>query len=240
MSPIIRFMAAAIFVTTAIVIVVFFGNRRDEDRNNRLATPIVTPTVAFLEMRKLNTFMRPIDEKDHIMGNQNAQVKLIEFADLECPFCKKFHPIMKKVIEEYGKDDRVAWVYRHFPLPSHPRAKIEAEAAECAAELKGHEAFWSYVDKIYEVTPSENRLDLALLPQFAQELGIDATQFKDCLDSGRYTKKVETDYSDAIISGGRGNPFVVVIGPKGKRLDFSGAQPYEAVKNIIELSLKEK
>ena len=74
--------------------------------------------------------VKPVTSADHILGNPQAPVKVIEFSDLECPFCKRFHPTMKQIIEEYGKDSRVAWVYRHFPLDSlHSRARKEAEAS---------------------------------------------------------------------------------------------------------------
>ena len=94
--------------------------------------------------------VKPVTSADHILGNPQAPVKVIEFSDLECPFCKRFHPTMKQIIEEYGKDSRVAWVYRHFPLDSlHSRARKEAEASECAAELGGNEKFWAYIDPLF-------------------------------------------------------------------------------------------
>src|SRR6185436_7093141 len=82
--------------------------------------------------------MEPVTEKDHILGNPNAEVIMVEYSDLECPFCKEFHSTLRRVMNEYGKDGKVAWVYRHFPIDSlHPKARKEAEATECAAELGG-------------------------------------------------------------------------------------------------------
>src|SRR3989344_533240 len=74
---------------------------------------------------------RPIDDTDHIRGDKNAPVKIIEYSDLECPFCKRFHPTLQQAVDEYK--GKVAWVYRHFPLDAlHSKADKEAEAAECA------------------------------------------------------------------------------------------------------------
>ncbi len=80
-------------------------------------------------------------DRDHIRGNPDAPVTLVEYSDFECPFCKRFHPTVKRIVDEYG--GRVRWVYRHFPLDEiHPvKARREAAAAECAAELGGNDAF---------------------------------------------------------------------------------------------------
>jgi protein-disulfide isomerase len=188
--------------------------------------------------------VKPVDSEDHILGSRDAPVKLIEFSDYECPFCKRFHVTMKRLMDEYGKDDRVAWVYRHFPLDAiHSKARKEAQAAECANELGGNEAFWAYSDRLFEVTPSNNRLDLALLPQIAREIGLDGAKFEVCLEGdargGKYADHIEADVQDATASGGVGTPFSLVIAPNGKILTVNGAQPYAAVKSLIGLALKE-
>ncbi len=189
--------------------------------------------------------VKPVNGEDHILGSPDAPVKLIEFSDFECPFCKRFHLTMKRLMNEYGEDGKVAWVYRHFPLDSlHSKARKEAQAAECANELGGNEAFWAFSDRLFEVTPSNNRLDLALLPRIAQKIGLDRAKFETCLKGdargGKYAAHIEADVQDAVASGGTGTPFSLVIAPNGKIFPINGAQPYRAVKAIIELALKEK
>lgn len=185
--------------------------------------------------------VRPVSSEDHIMGDPNALVKIVEFSDVECPFCKRFHPTIQQVIDEYGKSGQVAWIYRHFPLDQiHSKARKEAEATECANELGGNDAFWSYLDKLFEITPSNDGLDLSLLPQIAEEIGLNRSQFESCLNSGKYAQHIETDYQDALASGGTGTPYSVIIAPNGKTFPLSGAQPYSAIKSLIELALKEK
>jgi protein-disulfide isomerase len=193
--------------------------------------------------REAMSRVKPVDEKDHIVGDPNATVKVIEFSDFECPFCKGFHTTMKKLMEEYGKDGKVAWVYRHFPIDElHSKARKEAQAAECAGELGGNEAFWAYADRLFEVTPSNNRLDLALLPKIAEDTGLDRAKFESCLQGdergGKYAAHIEANRQDATASGGSGTPWSVVIGPKGKVLAINGAQPYRAAKAIIDEALK--
>lgn len=182
--------------------------------------------------------IRDIDSGDHIRGNPEAPVKIIEYSDFECPFCKRFHVTMQQVMDEYGADGQVAWVYRQFPLEQlHSKARREAEASECAAELGGNTAFWAYADKIFATTPSNDGLNPDLLPEFAEEIGINRARFEECLEGGRFAGHIDEDINNAVSSGGRGTPFSVVIGPDGQKQVINGAQPYAVVKNIVDQML---
>lgn len=186
--------------------------------------------------------MRSASSEDHIRGNPNAPVKIVEYSDMECPFCKRFHSTMQQAIDEYGKDGRVAWVYRHFPLDSiHSKARTEAVATECANELGGSNAFWKFTDRFFELTPSNNQTDIQnVLPQIAGEVGLDVNKFNSCLTSGKYDKHIQDDLDNATATGGNGTPWSIVIAKNGKKFPLSGAQPYEAVKQLVELALQEK
>jgi len=183
--------------------------------------------------------LAPITDSDHILGNPNADVVIVEYSDTECPFCKSFHQTMNQVMNEYGKDGKVAWVYRHFPLDSaHPKARTEAEATECAAELGGNNAFWAYINKVFEATPSNNKLDLALLPDIAEEVGLERAAFEECLTSKRHAQKVEDQYQSGIAAGVRGTPHSIIVTAKdGGKYPLEGAQPYGTVKQIIDAGL---
>jgi len=185
--------------------------------------------------------MRPITGDDHIRGNPDAPVKIVEYSDTECPFCKRFHETMNQIMSEYGESGKVAWVYRHFPLDVlHKKADKEAEALECAGELGGNEVFWRYADRLFEVTPSNDGLVEAELPRIAQFVGLDVKKFNACLSSGKYAEHVEEDTQNAQATGGNGTPWSIIVAPNGKKYPLSGAQPYEAVKQLIELALQEK
>lgn len=94
--------------------------------------------------------MPAVTNDDHIRGNKDARIKLVEYSDFECPFCQRFHPTMQQVMDKYG--DQVAWVYRHFPLSFHPEAQKAAEASECVAANGGD--FWDYADTLFSVAGS--------------------------------------------------------------------------------------
>lgn len=179
--------------------------------------------------------LKPISAQDHILGDSEAIIKIVEFSDLECPFCKDFHKTMFKVMEEYNSKGQVAWIYRHFPLDQlHSKARKEAEASECANELGGNEKFWAYVTKVFETTPSNNGLDLAQLPIIAKDVGLDPTAFTQCLESGKMAAVVGAQYQDAVTSGGNGTPFPIVITPDGKKIALQGAIPFEGMKQLID------
>ncbi|HXF44191.1 MAG TPA: DsbA family protein [Candidatus Paceibacterota bacterium] len=203
------------------------GSGKNGDAAN-LAPDKNTPTTADI---------RSVSSEDHILGSASADIIIVEYSDLECPFCKRFHPVMKQVLASYGSE--VAWVYRHLPLDSlHSKARKEAEATECAAELGGNDAFWAYVDKIFEVTPSNNGLDLTLLPKIAKDIGLDEAKFTVCLDSGKYASKIQSDVDDATKAGARGTPFSLVLKDKKIAGTIPGALPFDQVKLLIDAVLE--
>jgi len=214
---------------------VFLGND-----NNTSNTP---PTQKAPEQTGSTDDVRPVSSDDHILGNPNASVVIVEYSDFECPFCKGFHGTMNQVMDEYGTDGQVAWVYRHFPLDQlHPvKARAEAVASECVNELGGNDAFWQFANRFFELTPSNNRTDIeSVIPQIVGEIGIDEQSFNECMNSGKYDQHIESDIANAIETGGRGTPWSVIIASNGKTFPLNGAQSYASVKQLIEIALDEK
>ena len=92
------------------------------------------------------TNVPPVDlEKDHILGSKDARLALIEYSDYQCPFCHRVHPTLQQLLQQ--NDGKILWVLRHFPLGFHPNAIPLATGAECANEIGGSDAFWSFTDK---------------------------------------------------------------------------------------------
>ena len=179
-----------------------------------------------------------LQDDDHVRGDREARILLVEYSDLECPFCQRFHSTGQQIVDEF--QGQVAWVYRHFPLDQlHSKARKEAEATECAAELGGEDGFWRLTDKIYEVTPSNNGLDLASLPDLATEVGLNKDEFEDCLNSGRQAQKVEEDYQSGVKAGITGTPGNILLDTKtGERRLIPGAVPLSQLKEEIESLLQ--
>ncbi|OHA24138.1 MAG: hypothetical protein A3B11_01415 [Candidatus Taylorbacteria bacterium RIFCSPLOWO2_01_FULL_44_26] len=196
----------------------------------------------------------PISNADHILGNPNAPIKIVEYSDPSCPFCKMFHTTMLRIINEYGPTGKVAWVYRHFPIDKegtrpdggilHPNAGHESQALECAADQGSNDAFWAFANRLYEVTPSvtsqtPNGLDQKELPNIAAFVKLNVVLFNQCLASGKFKAVVEKHYLDGINAGISGTPHSIIITPSGSQIPLVGAQPYETIKAALDALLPE-
>jgi len=175
-----------------------------------------------------------VTKNDHIRGSLDADLLLVEYGDYECPFCKSFHPTMKQVLEEYG--NKVAWVYRHFPLTDiHTKAQKSAEASECVAELGGNDAFWKFTDLMFERMPD---VEISQLSTIAGEVGVNADSVKNCIDSNKYADKVSQQLKEGSAGGINGTPGTVIITKDDKRELIGGALPFDQVKLQLDNLLK--
>ena len=177
--------------------------------------------------------------RDHVYGNPNAPVSLIEYSDFECPFCKRFHATANEIVDAYG--GKVNWVYRHFPLAMHnPGAQKEAEASECVAELGGNDAFWKFANAIYARTKSNgNGFPLDQLVPLGKEIGLDEKQLKECIDAAKYASRVQEDLDEGIQVGITGTPANFLLrNDTGEVILKVGAQPSDAIKPDIDKLLR--
>lgn len=169
-----------------------------------------------------------ITGQDHIRGNIEAPVTIIEYSDFECPFCGRFHQTMQQILADYP--DNVRWAYKHFPLDQlHAQARPAAEASECIWEQKGSDGFWQFADSLFE---NQSRLGEELYKELAGNLGLNMDQFNDCVSSRKYKDKVEADYQDGIKAGVRGTPGNFVNGQS-----IPGAVPYSTLKEAVDQAL---
>jgi protein-disulfide isomerase len=147
----------------------------------------------------------PVSERDHIQGAFNAPMTLVEYGDYECPYCGAAYPFVKEVQRTMG--DRLAFVFRHFPLVSaHPHALIAAEAAE-AAGAQGQ--FWPMHDRLYE---HQHALDPQSLVKHAASLGLDLERFVEDLETHRHLPRIREDLASGARSGVNGTPTFFVNG----------------------------
>jgi protein-disulfide isomerase len=173
-----------------------------------------------------------VTDKDHIRGNKKAKVVLVEYTDFECPFCARFHPTMKQVMEEYG--DKVAWVQRNYPLSFHPQALPAAQAAECVAKSAGEDAYWKYSDKIFEINTTNQAITAADIQTAVTASGANWTTVKACVDSGEFTELINGQMANGTEAGVSGTPGTIVITQDGEYELINGALPFASVKTVLD------
>jgi len=136
------------------------------------------PTVAQVEVDNTSK-INPVTADEHIKGNPDALVKIVEFSDYDCPFCSRHHDVMNAIMDKYA-DNEVAWVYRQFPLEQlHPNAPAVALASECVAEIGGNDAFWKFTDDYFAARGSGDVTDHAeLIPKLVTSAGVSQASYR--------------------------------------------------------------
>ena len=157
-------------------------------------------------------------------GSANAPVTIVAFTDFECPSCARQHPVLERIVNEFG--DRVRLVMRDFPLSQHANARKAAEAAEAAREQN---KYWEYAAVLFR---NQSALGVDKLRQYASEVGLDRARFDASLDSGKFVEKVQRDVVDGHKLGINGTPTLYI---NGQRIADNS---YESVKAAIETALK--
>jgi len=241
------------------------GHMTQESNNQNIATPIAIVIAGIIIAFSMHTTagsqapkkgaqpvqieqptaqletMPAVTAEDHIQGDINAPVVIVEYSDTECPFCQRHHQSMSQLMETYGKEGKVAWVYRHFPIDGlHPKSRKEAEATECAAEQGGNAKFWAYMNRLMEITPTNNGLEASQLPEIAKFVGLDVNAFNTCLSSGKYAKKIAAQIKEAEATGGDGTPWNIIVTKSGKKFPLSGYRPVENLQAIVDAVSKMK
>jgi protein-disulfide isomerase len=167
----------------------------------------------------------PITEKDHIQGNPNAPITLVEYGDYECPVCGSAYPIVKRIQQDFG--DKLRLVFRNFPLvEQHPHAELAAETAEFAAI---HKRFWEAHDLLYE---NQDHLDLPFMIELAEGLKLPVSEYREALENRTFEAKVRTDFLGGVRSGVNGTPTFFINGQR-----HNGSFYYEDLAHAISQAL---
>ena len=162
------------------------------------------------------TLKVPVNASDHVLGDADAPVTLVEYGDYQCPHCAAAHPVVAQVRQHFGK--QLLFVYRHFPLSEiHPMAMSAAETAEFAG-ARGR--FWQMHDGLFE---NQDRLGLPLYVALAEALGLSAAGLQAALASGEHVRKIQADFNGGVRSGVNGTPAFFI---NGQRHDGSYDFPY--------------
>lgn len=168
-----------------------------------------------------------------VLGNANAKVTVIEFADFRCPFCEEwFQNVEPNLMNDYVNTGKVKFAWRNYAFLG-PASTLAANAGECANE-QGQ--FWAFHDYMYKHQPDETDTSMytvANLSQIAGNLGMDQSQFQSCLSANKYNSDVTKDINDGQAAGVSGTPTTFING-----VAIVGAVPYSQIKAAIDNDLK--
>ncbi|HRY30900.1 MAG TPA: thioredoxin domain-containing protein [Candidatus Paceibacterota bacterium] len=182
----------------------------------------------------------PVTDDDHILGNPEAEVIFIEYADFKCSFCREFHSTMEKLVEEFGKNGDLAWVYRHFPREdalqdNNSLSTISAVAAECVADIGGEPKFWQFVSKVNQELPASFTQDD--LEDVAMSLSIEKEKYDECLADQKFRDKIKKSIEDGLIiykyDSDFGTPYTIIVTQSGDQVEMIGAQDFSYLKEIV-------
>lgn len=167
------------------------------------------------------------------LGNKNAKITVVEFADFRCPFCERFfQDAEKQIIANYVNTGKAKFVFKHYAFLGQESVWV-SEAAECANE---QDKFWEYHDWLYDNQALESDLayySKANLIKYAGRVGLDVNKFSFCLSSDKYSSRVNSDYSQGQSAGVTGTPTVFINGQM-----IVGAQPFSVFKTAIDALIK--
>ena len=195
-------------------------NTNSNTNTNQVADTNTAPTASAIDTSKI-----VISDSEEVYGNEDADITFVEFSDFQCPYCVRFHEVMHQIVDEYPND--VAWIFKQFPIQSHPLGMPGAMATECAGDQG---KFWEMSDMIFS---NQQALAAESFAIFAGDLGLDVDTFNQCMSDNPHAEKIANDYQTGISSGVRGTPSSFVNGNI-----VPGAFPYESMKQMIDELLK--
>jgi Na+/H+ antiporter NhaA len=211
-------------VSLLIATLAFRGQVLAEAKLGVLTTLVLAPVVSGLVLRlterlpkrlKLRALVgggqtivdlaAPVDpERDHIRGPEDASVTLVEYGDLECPYCGRAEPVIRELLSDFGD---LRYVWRHLPLNDvHPHAQMASEASE-AAGRQGR--FWEMHDLMLS---HQDELTLRAILGYAEQLGLDMEKFREHVRKRKGAAHIAEDVESADLSGVSGTPTFFING----------------------------
>ncbi len=169
------------------------------------------------------------------LGDADAPVLIVEFSDFQCPYCR-WHALqtLPRIIETFVDTGKARYVFKDYPLPSHPNAPKAAEAARCAG-VQG--AYWALHDRLFkdlnEWSQQGEKESVATFVGYAGTLGLNEIAFRECLETGQMGELVRQNQWEGQQAGVQGTPSFLINGQL-----LSGAHSFDDFQQIIEAELQ--
>jgi protein-disulfide isomerase len=209
-----------VLLVVAIILFIFTRDPQNNSSDNNNYTTANVSTIADNDPRLIRSHTP-------VFGSDEAPVKIVEFSDFECPFCRESFPVVRALLNKYS--DSIQFSYRNFPVESiHPYARSAAESAQCAHEQG---VFLAFHDRVFL---NQDNLTEEDLFKYAQQSGVDETLYLSCVSSRKYQAAVEQDLADGVALGVRATPTWFINGRK-----VEGAIPQDLFFEVVEAVIAE-
>jgi len=248
-------IASLILGISIIIYAILTQNKNLPKSSNEILSTILNEDKIFSGLK--------FNDKEYILGNSQNKITVLVYSDFECPFCKRLQEeTIQKLQKKYKiKDDfsegEIGIVYRHFAQSYHKKTPVEANAALCTRELYGQNPYINFINRLYEMTPTNDGLDLTTLPdisKYSVELAIlnkekikkdfQNVEFNECLNKQTYNSEYLQTYQDAVDAGLEGTPYSLIIYNDGQQniilAKISGLREVSYFEKIINQLLKIK
>lgn len=239
----INLFGSFLIVAVLIIGLGYFANKNkgyvptDSQSQNKIYNPLEnsnTDQAQNSQQAKLDpTLLKAPNEMDFRKGNPKSQITIVEYSDLDCPFCKKVNPILTNILTKY--DGKVSLVYRQFPLSIHPYSEQKSLTALCIGDLYGNDGFWKYSSYILADDESGNKNNAL---EVAKELGFDQQKLQSCISSDKANGILVQQMTDADAAGLQGTPFFLIYNGQDFVTTMDGAQPQANFETIINSVLQ--
>jgi protein-disulfide isomerase len=216
---------AVVLVAVLLVAAGFYNRSQKQEQAARTAQATAGQTSQALA--RDSAFVRPHSRS---LGPASAPVTLVEFLDPECESCRAMYPVVKHLLSEYGNKLRL--VVRYMPL--HPNSMLAVGALEAAGEQG---KYWEMLETLFLHQPrwgDHHAPKPELIPQLAQQIGLDMDAYQRSLDAGAFRKVADIDRADGQTLGVTATPSFFI---NSKRVESLG---YEPLKVLIDQALKEQ
>jgi protein-disulfide isomerase len=233
--------------------------RRAEQRNRLIWIGLIVVGAVLVAFVLIYPQVRPVADVQpaasearpnvnrNTTGDPNAPVKLVEFSDYQCPFCKRFWAETEpQIIDSYVRTGKVQFTYRSAGnwVSSHTPGSVESESAAMAAYCAADQnKFWEMHDALFtnnQDVEDQGAFTSRRLTAIAESVGLDMNAFNSCYSSQKYKSQADQDFKDATAAGIQGTPYFVItytVNGQMQTATIDGAQPFGAFQQALDQAL---
>lgn len=239
--------AFAGFAALALSVFNVFSSPSYDGKNKQMNSYVQAEITRYFSIKEAMQVQKNLEPYSSVVENQpkgkafygspTARFTLVEFSDLECPYCKKFHHTPKELVD--GSKGLVNWEWVNNPLPMHqPAAQVEAIAAECIRQVAGNKAYWASLSAIFAMSQGGGG-GVSNVGNIAKYVGADPEEFNTCIKSAKTMPILQTHMNLAQAKGINSTPYSILVDNKtGQSYHIQGMQEVDSIASVIRQAIE--